>query len=410
MTMVALVIINIIIYLIILAILFITLKTKVKLENVTKILNIIAICLVIVTVTGGFIDYYKQSNLLVANNAQETIVDLENKKNKKDLPNIIYIIFDAYANNEILKEIYNYDNGKFIAFLENKGFYVVKNGSSNYDLTLESLASSLNLNYLSEFGKQIGYSKDKRPLIRMIRENKVRQFLSGYGYKFIALSSGLYGTEIDDADVYVNPVKYDFLFENLLFSNTLMNPLFGRLTADYQIQNHRTRISKNLDNIPALVKSQSPFFLFAHFICPHPPFIFGKTIFYSNMGDIMLDQTPLHKMDKTLRKKYIQAYAEQVDYLNQKIIKMIDDIFAQSVTPPIIILQADHGPRSATDLSSFRNTNWRERFSILNAIYLPGKKSVLYEGITPVNTFRLILNEYFATNYQKLPDKKIFSH
>jgi phosphoglycerol transferase MdoB-like AlkP superfamily enzyme len=115
-------------------------------------------------------------------------------------------------------------------------------------------------------------------------------------------------------------------------------------------------------------------------------------------------------MDKTLRKKYIQAYAEQVDYLNQKIIKMIDDIFAQSVTPPIIILQADHGPRSATDLSSFRNTNWRERFSILNAIYLPGKKSVLYEGITPVNTFRLILNEYFATNYQKLPDKKIFSH
>jgi hypothetical protein len=402
-------VINIIIVLSIFILYFFILFGKYKLENTTKILNIISICLVIVTITGGFIDYYKQINLKLINNAQKALIDLENKKSdKKELPNIIYIIFDAYANEQIIKDIYGYDNREFLSFLENNGFYIVKNGRSNYHTTIQSLASSLNLNYLHEFIQQVENSIDKRPLMRMIRENKVRQFLARYGYTFIALSSGSYSTEIYDADIYVDPLKYDFHFENMVFSNTLLNPLFGRMTTDYQIQNHRERIFKNFDKIPALVQSKSPFFLFAHFICPHPPFVFGKTIFYSKTGDIMMDESTLHKMDKTLRKKYIQAYAEQVDFLNQKIIKMLKDIFAQSATPPIIILQGDHGPRSATDSRNFHNTNWHERFSILNAIYLPGKKNVLYEGVTPVNTFRLIFNEYFGTNYQRLPDKNIF--
>jgi hypothetical protein len=84
---------------------------------------------------------------------------------------------------------------------------------------------------------------------------------------------------------------------------------------------------------------------------------------------------------------------------------MIQDIFSQSITPPIIILQADHGPRLGTDFSNYNNTNWREILSILNAIHFPGKKNALYEGITPVNTFRLLLNEYFSTKYPILPDR-----
>ena len=43
---------------------------------------------------------------------------------------------------------------------------------------------------------------------------------------------------------------------------------------------------------------------------------------------------------------------------------------------------------------------------ILNAYYLPDVgQSVLYPSITPVNTFRVIFNLYFNTNYELLPDK-----
>jgi hypothetical protein len=313
---------------------------------------------------------------------------------------------DAYADEQILKNMYGYNNREFLNFLENKGFFIAPNGRSNYPLTIHSLASSLNLNYIHEIALEGGRnSLDKRPLMRMLRENKVRKFLSAYGYKFIAFASGSYQTEIKDADLYVNPVKYDLFFENLVFSKTLLKPLFGRLTASYQIQNHKKRILENFERIPGIARDNSPCFVFAHFLCPHPPFVFGETEFYSLRGDIVADGNLLHDNDKVLQKKYIAAYNEQIGFINQKVIKMIQDIFSQSITPPIIILQADHGPRLGTDFSNYNNTNWREILSILNAIHFPGKKNALYEGITPVNTFRLLLNEYFSTKYPILPDR-----
>jgi len=45
------------------------------------------------------------------------------------------------------------------------------------------------------------------------------------------------------------------------------------------------------------------------------------------------------------------------------------------------------------------------RTGILNAVYLPDKKeNIFYNGMTPVNTFRILFNEYFGTNFAILPD------
>ena len=48
----------------------------------------------------------------------------------------------------------------------------------------------------------------------------------------------------------------------------------------------------------------------------------------------------------------------------------------------------------------------RESMTILNAYYLPNfDKNVLYPSITPVNSFRLVFNFYFNTDFKLLPDK-----
>ena len=48
--------------------------------------------------------------------------------------------------------------------------------------------------------------------------------------------------------------------------------------------------------------------------------------------------------------------------------------------------------------------------AILNAYYLPdGGERVLYEGITPVNSFRMIFDQYFGASYDKLEDASYFS-
>ena len=79
---------------------------------------------------------------------------------------------------------------------------------------------------------------------------------------------------------------------------------------------------------------------------------------------------------------------------------------------PVILIQADEG--------SYPLLEWRhevgpydsqttkqllERFRILNAYYIPnGGGSGLYQSITPVNSFRVLFNDLFDANYEKLPD------
>ena len=55
-------------------------------------------------------------------------------------------------------------------------------------------------------------------------------------------------------------------------------------------------------------------------------------------------------------------------------------------------------------------TNLQERFSILNAVYLPhADKVVDYRRYSPVNTFRLLFNLYFKTNLELLPNHHYYT-
>jgi hypothetical protein len=132
---------------------------------------------------------------------------------------------------------------------------------------------------------------------------------------------------------------------------------------------------------------ESPKFVYAHILIPHPPFVFSRSgvniDFPGNDGATPVGPTP---------KDYATGYRNQLDYINYRILPIVKEIQANSKNPPIIILQGDHGvdPR---------------RSFILNAYYLPeGGTAGLYPEITPVNTFRYILNEYFQGNYDLLSD------
>ena len=62
------------------------------------------------------------------------------------------------------------------------------------------------------------------------------------------------------------------------------------------------------------------------------------------------------------------------------------------------------------DFASLEDTCLRERTSILNAYYLPtGISDAFYETITPVNSFRVVLNEIFDLELPLLEDKIYFS-
>lgn len=145
-----------------------------------------------------------------------------------------------------------------------------------------------------------------------------------------------------------------------------------------------------LETLPKVSKTiQSPKFVYFHIVFPHPPYVMdadGK----------FLNEEPDDEL---------AAYADHIVYLNSRLIEIIDTILEQSNPEPIIIVQSDHG--AAIDYKSL-NIDKANRLGILNALFLPGiDVTKLYSTISPVNTFRLIFDQFFNGHFGFLPDKSI---
>ena len=97
-------------------------------------------------------------------------------------------------------------------------------------------------------------------------------------------------------------------------------------------------------------------------------------------------------------------------FVTKKVQDTIDEILAKSPTPPIIILQSDHGSNSHFYAGEDITSRLPEHFAILSAYYFPDQDySALYEGITPVNAFRVVANTHLGMSYELLEDRSYFS-
>jgi hypothetical protein len=100
-----------------------------------------------------------------------------------------------------------------------------------------------------------------------------------------------------------------------------------------------------------------------------------------------------------------------LEFLNPQIEQVIEKILSSSRVPPIIIIQGDHGPAAYLNWSKPpRESDLRERMTILNAYLLPGVDTqAISNSISPVNTFKVVFNEYFGTQYDLLPNESYYS-
>ncbi len=334
-------------------------------------------------------------------------------------PDIYYILMDGYARADTLKEIHGYNNSEFLNFLRKKGFYIAEKSRANYGQTWLALASVFNLTYLNDMVGQNGMVSDNRtPLKNMIQNNQVVPFLKSFGYKFISFESGLSFTHMKAADLFLPGWHVPDEFVRTLTNTTPLPGLFyeaGRLfgspTHFFLYQAHRDRINYAFDHLADLAGVQSPIFVFAHIIAPHPPFVFGPNGEPIQPDRLFMrtDGSSFVKTGGTVE-EYLQNYKGELEYLNTRLKAVIENILAKSTEPPIIIIQSDHGSRLELDFESPDNTNFQETFSNLSAFYVPGKSPHgFYGGISPVNTFRILFNTYFGTHYEVLPDRSYYS-
>lgn len=328
-------------------------------------------------------------------------------------PDVYLIILDAYGREDFLRETYGFDNREFIGFLKDRGFFVADRGTSNYPQTLLSLPSLLNMQYLDGLTEGLQDVSSRAPVQHYFLENTVTRSLQNAGYKIVALRSATLSTQMRDADYFVDMAMLGDLneFEGLMLSSTVAGPVIDAWELNLPVPSyrmHRQRIYFSLDSLETVAEIQGPKFVFSHILAPHPPFVLDAA------GNPVQPERPFSLDDaaayRGTKEEYISGYTDQVSYLNQRLMQVIDSILANSVLPPIIIIQGDHGPGNYFDLAGINNMCLKERFSILNAYYFPdGDYDALYPTITPVNSFRVVFNQYFGMDLDVLDDKNYFA-
>jgi hypothetical protein len=359
-------------------------------------------------------------NIASAATVRSTVpVHLQTSPGQKP-PDIYYIILDMYTREDALQKLMHYNNEPFLDALRKKGFYVAECSLSNYVYTTKSLTSSLNMAHLDELSPTFTPpNQDVTGLYPYLKNNRVRQALQSAGYKFVAFETSYSPLNFSDADVFYSysedPVRALTLgglnpFESVLLETTAGTALFDlapsfpplKPLVDAPYTEYRGRMLYAMDKMHEAVHLPGPKFVFMHLMAPHNPFVFGPN------GEDVQRRTPFTQngdAEYLSQSDYIKGYTDEITYLNKRMDEITSYILDNSETPPIIIIQGDHGvARSGGGLfDNWHNTN-------LNAYYLPGDDAAaLYPGITPVNSFRVVFDQYFGAGLALEDDRACYS-
>ena len=255
------------------------------------------------------------------------------------------------------------------------------------------------------------------PLVTQhLASGEVLQYLRRQGYQIYALATNFELTEIRVADHYISSEWRGLNgLEALMIRNSFFALLYDvSLLINFPLeypghQAHRNHVHFILETLEQIPDESSPKFVFAHIISPHPPFIFGPN------GEPVKQRLPYSVMDGDdypgTKEEYLSGYRNQVTYINRRIQDLVQHLIEGSESAPIIILQGDHGPKSSMEGEQISYDVFKETVAILNAYYFPdGEYDELYPSISPVNTFRIVLNHFFNEDYDHLPDLTYFTN
>jgi hypothetical protein len=326
---------------------------------------------------------------------------------KQASPSIYFIVFDGFTSSTCLQEEFNYNNAGLDSFLVTKGFYIVTKSKSNYPATPYSLASTLNFSYLK---KEIDNTELTAPDMlkgaASISKNRLISYLEQRGYKIFNYSIfNLAGHPALGKEYFFGLKQRIFtqqtllgrLKRDLLWNITMRDFATGGVHMPANFRSQRTRylqdyLYNNLNGLESAASSAKPKFVYCHVMVPHEPYYFNK------------DGTLINESVLSARRDLKKSYLNQLIYSRQLVKSAVNAIFKRDTGNKIIIVEGDHGFR---DFGSPDKT--ARIFDNLNAIYFYDKNyQLLHDSMTPVNTFRVVLNQYFHEQLPYLRDTSIF--
>lgn len=325
-------------------------------------------------------------------------------QDKNQMPDIFFIVFDEYTSSKALKKYFHFDNSQLDTLLLNSGFFISTNSQSNYSSTPLSISSTFNLQYFKHAIEptpnesysllQGSYSLKRGLLPKLLERN---------GYDI--LNYGLF-------DIENHPVKKEPLFTDHAKKVIYLETLWGRIKRDI-LWNITVRlpgynkttpadqdcIDRNKNNYTNFLQElrkegDNPKFVFGHVMIPHRPAYVDRNGRPRMMSD-----------EDFTDKNHDKLYLEQLIYVNTWIDTLAQAATGKRTRPLVLIIEGDHGNRYAKWGRSIRE----KQFMNLNTYYFSDKDySMLYDNISPVNSFRVVLNKYFQAGLPLLKDSTIW--
>jgi len=390
------------------------LKTRKKLYSTVKFFNIVGLILIAFSLFQIFSYEFKHQKVFSSQKSYDSETNYNLPVPTQEIsekPDIYYFILDRYSSNKTLKNTYHYDNAAFTEFLQDKGFYVTESSFANYENTPLSLSSSLNLDYIQALDEEVAKNPTsfEDGLYDLLNNHRAGNFLKSLGYTYYHLGSWWQSTNQNmSADYNLRPMDE---FTIKLLDQTILPSVLMQASKVFHFKNyynissvHYAIALEQFQKIAEISHQNSPKFILAHILLPHPPYVFNE-----NCNRIYELQADIEKKDT------LPYYLNQLTCTNQKLETLINVITSNSETQPIIILQADEGsypivnPVNQTyEMSG--NETLREKFGIFSAYYFPNfDRSLFYSDISPVNSLRLVFDYYFKTGTKVLPDKSYLS-
>ncbi len=365
-------------------------------RTLTNYFAVLGAVLVFMNLVPAVRDFIRTSQVSVTVHNEDFVRAAADVDLPDDPPDIYYIVLDRYTGQLGLKERFGFDNAPFVETLRGKGFYVADASFANYPITAPSLASSLNAGLLEAHGP-VEEINNRKPLHELVERPQVVRSLQAKGYEY-ALIGSWWGPTQKSPIANVNP---EFAWNVELpgwrlhtgnaaghfFTDTIFAGVFEQLGSDYTAAKaHAPIFKEQLTEVRLQAQRQddTPKFVLAHILMPHPPYVFdatGRRIPASYAGD--------------------DRYVQQLRYTNREIDRLTDSILTaySAGRKPIIVLAGDEGEYTYRFDPGAPDEQIRYKTNILNAFYFPGEEyGSLYPTITPVNTFRVVFNEFFGTD------------
>ena len=341
----------------------------------------------------------------VSKHSRKTFEHEEARASKK-YPDIYLIIADEYADSASLQKIFGFNNGLFQKALRKRGFQIVQNSRSNYNYTPFSIASLLQMNYLTGIKGRNQYLPDRTRCFDLINNSPLWNFLEEEGFE-IRNHSIFNLANIPSAATQNYVLIGKNVIESQTFLSRLNKDLGYHLVTTLKLNSEIHKLSYSMLRCNQLLLDRlfkeperqmtKPKFVYAHISMPHYPYYFRKN------GT----PNPIEYLQEGQQSR-MKEYMEYLQFANPIYLETIDHILSKSKEPPIIIFMGDHGFREF-DNSLEENTQFY--YMNMNAVLLPSnQKQEFYNGISTVNQMRALLNTYFGQRLPYLKDSSILLH